>query len=306
MTPLRWRGRLLGAPADILLFADSHDLAESALASARDVVRRLDGVFNLLAASSVVSALNRRGVLADAPAELTEILALCRVLHRASDGAFDPSVQPLWQLYSAHFSQPGKPVAGPIAAARAVARAKVGFDHVHVDGTTVRFGRPGMALTLNGIAQGYVTDRVRDVLVNHGLPHALINLGETRALGSHPDGHAWRVGVARPDIPWQLLTTLSLADGEALATSAGAGTPFNDRGDCHHLFDPVTGISAHSWKSVTVRAPSAALADGLSTALAVAPPERASRILAHYPQATALMLSRNDTLESAGAHRADG
>ncbi|MGE0484133.1 MAG: FAD:protein FMN transferase [Gammaproteobacteria bacterium] len=287
---VHWRGRLLGAPADVVLHHDDRGAAEGALSALADEVARLDAVFSLHRADSALARLNRTGSLADAPAELGELLAICRELHAASEGAFDPSVQPLWDAYASHFAGPDADPAGPSAMQLAVARERVGLARVRSHGSHIEFTRPGVALTLNGIAQGYVTDRARALLAAHGMPHALVNLGEYAALGTRPDGGPWRVALAHPEMPWRVLGVAELAAGQALATSAGAGTAFDTARRHHHLIDPRSGRCSTAWRSVSVCAPNATLADGLSTALAVAPPVRAAAILARYPAASAYVL----------------
>ncbi|MCB1748855.1 MAG: FAD:protein FMN transferase, partial [Gammaproteobacteria bacterium] len=289
---LRWQGRLLGAPAEVTLYHPERARAAAALAALAAEVARLDVVFSLHRDDSALARLNRAGRLDAAPAALCELLATCAELHAASDGAFDPTVQPLWDLYAAHFAAADATADGPSAARLGAILARVGFDFVRRAQASVAFTRAGVALTLNGIAQGYVTDRARALLAAHGMPHALVNLGEYAALGPRPDGGPWRVAIAHPEVPWRMLGVVELRAGAALATSAGAGTAFDAARRYHHLLDPRTGRSSASWRSVSVCAPSATLADGLSTALAVAAPAQAEAILARYPAASALVLDQ--------------
>jgi thiamine biosynthesis lipoprotein len=127
-----------------------------------------------------------------------------------------------------------------------------------------------MALTLNGIAQGYITDKVGETLRARGFSHVLVSMGEQLALGPKWDGAAWRVGIADPAAPEKAIAEVPLAGG-ALATSAGYGTSFDRAGRISHILDPRTGRPAETWASISVIAPSATLADGLSTALSVSP-----------------------------------
>lgn len=296
--PLRWRGTVMGAPATITLYNPDQKRAEAGLQTVILEIKALEGVFSLFRAESALSRLNRLGALDDAPDALTQLLARCDELHEASAGAFDPTVQPLWTLYAEHFSRPDAALNGPSDAQITAALEHVGFARVVRDGRSVR--SRGTQLTLNGIAQGYLTDRARDILAAYGMPHALINLGEFRALGTRPDGMTWRLGISHPEVPWRTLAEVQLPAGAALATSASMGTPFDTAGRYHHLFDPRTGRCAHGWRSVTVQAPDATLADGLSTALAVAPQTDAARILAHYPGTGALLLGKDEKLYSMG------
>src|SRR3546814_9849588 len=75
---------------------------------------------------------------------------------RLTDGAFDPSVQPLWQLYAGHFLQPDADPAGPDADALCRTLARIGYRAIYADAARIQLQRPGMAITLNGIAQGYI------------------------------------------------------------------------------------------------------------------------------------------------------
>ena len=136
----------------------------------------------------------------------------------------------------------------------------------------------GMAVTLNGIAQGYITDRIAALLRRRGWSNVLINLGEIRALDGRPDGMPWTVALDRPISLQTDLPVLRVRDC-AVATSSGAGTMFDAAGRHHHLFDPWTGRSASACLQVTVVAPRATLADALSTALFVAPPAARSELL---------------------------
>ena len=143
-----------------------------------------------------------------------------------TDGAFDPTVQPLWQLYAEHFSSEKPDPDGPPAERLAEALAKVGRSVLRVSEERVALLRHGAAITLNGIAQGYATDRVVDVLRARGMSTTLVNMGEIRALGARADGTSWRVGLADPDKPGALTETVDLVD-RAVATTAGAGFRFD-------------------------------------------------------------------------------
>ena len=186
-------------------------------------------------------------------------------------------MQPLWQLYARHFAaRPGDPD-GPDSRALEAARGLVDYRAIDLGGE-VGYRQAGMAVTLNGIAQGYITDRVADLLRDAGFERVLVQLGETFA-GLPPEpGAPWRVGVPDPAEPGTLLATLELSE-LALATSSGLGTPFDAQGRHHHLFDPASGHSASRYRSVSVIAARATVADALSTALAILPPERAATCL---------------------------
>ena len=278
----RWSGIALGAAAEIVLHDPDSARAHRLIARCVAEIDRLEDVFSLYRPESAVSRLNRDGRLAAPPLELVALLAEARSYSERTEGAFDVTVQPLWRLYAAHFSRPGADPHGPAEADLALAHALVDYRAIEIAPAEVRLARPGMAITLNGIAQGYITDRVAALLQDAGMGDVLLDIGEVRALGRHPEGRPWRVGLRYAAEPETVARTLALAD-RAVATSAGIASPFDVSGRHHHLFDPSTGRSAPGAGQISVIAPRATVADALSTALAVSPPARAAAYAARFP-----------------------
>ena len=91
-----------------------------------------------------------------------------------------------------------------------------------------------MQMTLNGIAQGFITDHISNILKNAGYQHVLIELGETRAIGPHPELRPWSIGIKDAQQPAKLHEVAEL-DNQALATSGSYGSPFSKDGNFHHL-----------------------------------------------------------------------
>ncbi len=274
--PVTWNGTALGAAAAIRIHHASTAEAERLIRQALAEVRRLERIFSLYQADSALVELNARGVLAAPPAELVALLEECGTYWRLTGGAFDPTVQPLWQLFAGHFARPDADPAGPPAAAVDAVLARVGYQHLLVDADRIAFARRNMAVTLNGIAQGYITDRVVDLLKAGGIAQSLVDMGEVRALGWGPEGRPWSIGVADPAQPDLILRTVDVVD-QAVATSSGAALPFDAAGRFNHIFDPRTGFGAHAHRLVTVVMPSATAADALSTAFSILPAEAAAR-----------------------------
>ncbi len=289
----RWRGTALGAEASIALYHPDPEAARRMIADAVAEIRRLEGVFSLYRADSALSRLNRDGALDAPPMDLVELMAAAQGFAALTEGAFDPTVQPLWALYARHFARPNADPAGPDPASVKAARALVDWRALEVESARIAFARPGMAATLNGIAQGYITDRVADMLRARGMAHVLLDLGEIRALGDHPDGRPWTVGIEDPFDRARIARRLDIAD-RAVASSAGAGTAFEPSGRIHHLFDPRTGRSANHFAGVTVVAATATQADALSTALFVMPPARIAALRARLSGVRAILTRRAD------------
>lgn len=267
-SPVIWRGQALGAPVTLVLNHESRAEAERLLRRVVAEVSRLEDIFSLFREGSALAELNRTGVLAAPPCEIVELLALCRRFHWLAAGAFDPTIQPLWLLHARHFSRDGADPAGPSATDMRKALALVGFDRVHFDRNRVLLPQRGMALTLNGVAQGYVTDRIVALLRDAGVTSSLVDMGENRAIGANAQGAPWRIGLAQSEDANNPDMVLDITD-RAVATSAGAGFHFDSAGRFSHILDPRTGLTANRYARVSVVADDAVTADALSTAFSL-------------------------------------
>jgi thiamine biosynthesis lipoprotein len=271
MPSVRWRGSALGAEATLLIEQIDEARARRLIGHVLAEIDRLENIFSLHRANSALSVLNRSGRLVGPPQEMVDLLTEAAWIHRLSSGAFDPTVQPLWRLHADHFARPDAPVAGPTTAAVEALLPFTGFDKVSIEPAEVSLSGAGMALTLNGIAQGAIADRVADLLRNEGLAHVLIDLGEIVAIGTRPSGAPWSIELGRAPPKVQARGHLTLHD-RAVATSDPTATIFaHGQVLHHHLLDPRTGRSSADARAVTVVAPRATIADGLSTALALGP-----------------------------------
>lgn len=259
-----WRGTALGAAASIILGGTGRAAAVDTFAAVTAELQRLEDIFSLYRDGSAVSRLNRAGRLDAPPPELVAVLDLCDRMHDATGGAFDPSVQPLWLA----LAQTGHPD-----------RRAVGWAGVAFGPDRIAFARPGMALTLNGIAQGYVTDRITGLLRARGYGDVLVDMGEIAALGTR-HGTAWRTDVASPD--GQIVRRLGLVD-RALAVSAPTATSIGSSEG--HILDPRPGGSGPRHRLIAVSADSAAVADGLSTGCCLLAAGEARRAVARFDRA---------------------
>jgi thiamine biosynthesis lipoprotein len=221
---------------------------------------RLEDTFSLYREDSALCQLNRHGVLASPPSELSDLLVACNHYWEITGGVFDPTVQALWRCYTQSFSTKGE---APTTAEKEAALELVGWRQVRFDRDRVVLTRPGMGVTLNGIAQGYITDRVLERLRSSGIESCLVDMGEIRTLGERADGHPWSVAIE--DASGKTSSSLSVLN-KAVATSGGYGFRFDAGGTCNHLFDPATGGCAVPSRTITVVSESATAADGLSTA----------------------------------------
>ncbi|WP_232307979.1 FAD:protein FMN transferase [Sphingomonas hankookensis] len=264
-----WTGETMGTSWTVLA-ALPPPLAGAAGSLRHAIVARL---INLVAQTShwdPASALCRfnalpPGGVATLPDDLARVIDLSLRIAHASDGAFDPAIGRLVDLWG--YGPPG-PCPPPAAAAIDAARGVSGWQRLRFDPATARLRQPGgLALDLSGVAKGHAVDAVADLLAMQGVRHCLVEIGgELVGRGMRPDGDPWWVDLEDP--PGAAFAPLRLALHEmAVATSGNYR-----RGD--HSIDPRTGCPADTGVlSVSVIAPSAMLADALATAIAVAGPD---------------------------------
>ncbi len=262
----RWTGYALGGPVSMQLAGVAQADADPIFAMVEAELDRLEDIFSLYRDKSELSRLNRFGTLGDPSAELLHVLSACASLNAASDGQFDPTVQPLWLAIANEADD------NAIEAAKAV----VGWSNVGFDAHQVSLPKGG-ALTLNGIAQGAVTDRIAALLRGQGLRDVLVDMGEIAALGQGPNG-PWSIGVAKTD--GTLVHRLTASD-RAIATSVP--TAMEIGGTQGHILSPTGGTPLQAL--VSVSAPTAMIADGLSTALCLVDDAAGARIVAAFPDA---------------------
>lgn len=262
-----WRGTMLGAVATMKIYHHDRAEAERLISASYAEARRLERLFSLYLEESDLVRLNRTGVLVNPAPEFADLLEASLRYAELTDGRFDPTVQPLWELYASHFAKADPDPAGPDQASVKAALACVGYHRLSVSRDRIVVPK-GTAITLNGIAQGYITDKVVDLLRAHGIGHTLVDMGETRTVGARPDGEPWEVGIADPEFPERTQAVLPIVD-RAVSTSGAYGFQFDPTGRFNHLFDPVTGTCGHLYRSVTTVAETATAADALSTAFSL-------------------------------------
>lgn len=257
--------------------------AQQALAA----MLQIDRLMSLHRPDSQLSRLNRDGRLPQPDPHVLRVVEFSQALARLSDGAFDLTVQPLWELFSTAASGGRLPAAAEIAQAR----ARVGWRHLRADPGLIAFDRPGMRLTANGVAQGYAADVALAALRAAGIDDALIDAGEFGGAGRPQADRPWTIGIAHPRRPGTTIATVAL-DGRFVSTSGDYATRFTPDFRHHHVFDPRTGLSPPALSAVTVAATSGLQADGLSTALMVLGPREGERLRAGLAGCDALWIDK--------------
>lgn len=253
-----------GTTVSVTVLHENAALAQAAIDAALAQAVHIDRLMSIYDPASQVFILNDQGTLERPRAHLLAVLRQAERLSLLTRGAFDITVQPLWRA----FRQAADAGVLPTEPDRKKVRGQVGFKRVLMDDHKIRLVGKQTAITLNGMAQGYAADLALAAVRAHGIEHALLDTGEFATHGSNMAQQAWTLGIADPRDPTAMAAIVRL-DGRSLATSGDYASAFTADFAHHHIFDPATGDSPTELASVSVVAPSAVLADGLSTAFMV-------------------------------------
>lgn len=215
-------------------------------------------------------------------------------IHRLSDGAFDPTIGPLVDLWGFGPASAGRRIPARSRIAAALRRTGIRHIRTRTSPPAVAKRRAGIEIDLSGIAKGFGVDRLATFLDRQGIEHYLVEIGgELRARGHSAWGRPWRIGIEAPVAGRRAVQRIVGLDGGAIATSGNYRNFFDSDGIRYsHIIDPRTGDPVdHALASVTVIAPSTMQADALSTALMVMGSDEGLR-LARQEDLAALFIVR--------------
>lgn len=237
--------------------------SEEAVNKAVQEINRLDAMFSVGNADSDVTKLNENGS-GEVSEETAFIMNRAMQVSEKTNGAFDITIYPLMELWGFTTKNYRVPESSEIAEAL----KGVSYTNVSVNGQQVAL-TGGSSIDLGGIAKGYTSSRVIQIMKDCGIEHAIVNLGgNVQVLGTKTDGSDWRVAIQNPASENSYLGILSTTD-KAVITSGGYERYFEQDGQVyHHIIDTQTGYPSDSdLTSVTIVHSDGTTADALSTAL---------------------------------------
>ncbi len=235
--------------------------------------RRIDERFSNWREDSELARFNRQETTEwqSLSPEVIQLTRLAREIHDKTGGCYDPTVQPLSELWGFAREEQRVPAPGEIQAVL----AHIGMDKLEIDvaGNRLRKRDPALELSLDSIAQGYTIGAMAQLLEDRGIHNYLAEIGgEMKVKGHKANGGAWRVAVEKPKPltrEVQRILELQRQDGIAVMTSGTYRNYFEADGKTYsHIIDPRTGMPVnHQLLSTTVLHEDPTLADAWSTAL---------------------------------------
>lgn len=292
----------MGTYVSMTLIHTSRDKADEAVGLAFEEIDRLTGLMNRFDDGTAVGQLNREGFLKGIPPEVAEVVDRALTYYRLSHGTFDISVKPVVDLFREKLAR-GRNTPPTDTELKEVL-TRVGSDKIELNGRVIRFKQPGMGITLDGIAKGYIVDKASRILVDHNIENHLINAGgDIRTRGVRKDKRPWTVAIQDPQKKERYPDIIKMTNG-AIATSGDYEIYYDREKMFHHIIDPRTGLSPHTNTSVSVRATTAIEADALSTGVFIMTPTQGARFIEAIPKCECLLISREGTkFKSAGWKR---
>jgi thiamine biosynthesis lipoprotein len=283
-----------GTTVSIAAIHENPEVAAGAIGEALARTQAIDALMTVYRGESEVGRLNSLGALPHPDPHLVRVLEFSQKLSSLSEGTFDVTVQPLWKLRTRCKRLGRTPTPDEVAEARAL----VDWSAVEISSRRISLGRPGMSITLNGVAQGYAADLAVAALKERGVHDALVDTGEFGAEGERRPLRPWTIGIQHPREADAVLATVAM-DGRFLATSGDYATTFSEDFVHHHIFDPRTGDSPGGLSSVVVAAASGMEADALTKPVMVLEPSRARALLSRFPGAGAAWIDKGASIVGA-------
>ena len=259
----------------VMTFTVIHEEGEELIIDAEQEIRRLENLLSLTIEGSDVAKLNAAAgkEMIEMHEDTQALLLQGKKLGEKTENAFDIAISPVvkaWGFTEEEHSVPSQeklnallPLTNP--------------DDIILDSGKAYLQKEGMAVDLGGIAKGYASDKVADLLKGKGVSSAIFSLGgNVYGIGTKPDGEKWEVALANPLDVNDYCGIISV-ENQAVVTSGGYQRYFEENGKkYHHIIDPKTGYPAESGLlSVTIISESGTEADVLSTALYVMGLEKA-------------------------------
>ncbi len=212
-----------------------------------------------------------------------QILLLADSLYRMSNGSFDITIKPVFDLWQ--FSSANPQVPDSLLIKKTL--NNVGFDKIKFDDKYL-YKPNGMQLTFGALTKGFILDKARDYMKTLGLEKGYIDCHSSMTFYGNtllPE----IVGIQHPRKMNEVIATLQVKD-TSVGTSGDYQQFFEINGNrYHHILDAHTGYPVKNVYSVTVLNPSALLADGLSTTLFLMNPEKAIEMIKQIPQTDAII-----------------
>jgi thiamine biosynthesis lipoprotein len=205
------------------------------------------------------------------PPQVIDLLVIARKVYRDSNGCYDPTVGPLFNLWGFRKGTLHVPTQQEIDGVK----KEIGFDHVELDVARHRLRKtiPQLGIDMSSVGEGYSIWRLAQVLERHGIHNYILEFGGDMLVKGHkPGGEKWRIAIARPEpdvLEPQAIAVIENEHGVSMNTSGTYRRYFDKQGKTYsHILDPRTGRPVtHDLASATVFDTDPRVGDAWATAM---------------------------------------
>ena len=264
-----YTGQAMGTVVTVFLWTDDEAKASKAADDVFAEMKRLDGVMTTWTPDSEVSRVNsaagKQPVVVSG--ETFAVIERAVDVSRRSGGVFDITVGAFKGLWKFDQDMDGS-LPDPADVKKRL--ANIGWKHLKLDKKkkSVFLDKPGMSITLGGIAKGYAVDKCVELLHGKGFVNFMVQAGGDMYIAGKKGTEPWVVGIRDPRGPAESMFALAPIEDHSFSTSGDYERGFVKDGiRYHHILDPRTGQPAHASRSVTIRAKDAFTADAWSKVL---------------------------------------
>ena len=206
----------------------------------------------------------------DVGAEIVKLVRIAQTVSVATQGCYDLTMKPLFDLWGFRGVAPAMPDEAVIHKLQ----SRIGMAKLNIiDDSHLRKQQADLKVDLSSIAQGYSVGEISHVLEQLGITDYLVEIGgELQTRGYKPDQQPWRIALERPlpgDMHMQKRITMPKDTQMAVMTSGTYNHYFDFQGQRYsHILDARNGRPiAHDLVSVTVIHEDPTIADAWDTAL---------------------------------------
>lgn len=261
---------MLGSPYEVTVVAKDTLQGNAYIDMAIAETKRIENQISDWIPTTPISTINKNAGIKPVKVddEVFGLVERALKISQLTEGAFDISYASMDRIWK--FDGSMKEMPTPEAIKKSV--AKIGWKKVVLDPkeSTIFLKEEGMKLGLGGIGQGYIADKVKELLFSKGCTSGIINVsGDINAWGKQPDGKPWSVGIVNPMSKDKVFATFPLEDS-SVETSGSYEKYVTFNGKRYsHIIDPRTGYPATGIVSVSVFAKQTEVADALATGIFV-------------------------------------
>ncbi len=261
---------MLGSPFEVTAVANDTIKANEYIDLAVAEVKRIEYLISDWIPTTQISEINRNAGVkpVKVDTEVFELVERAIKISQITNGAFDISYASMDKIWKFDGSMKVMPTEEAIK--KSV--AKIGYKNIILNPKehTIFLKLEGMKLGLGGIGQGYIADKVKDLLFSKGCLSGIINVsGDINAWGKQPNGKPWTVGIVNPLNKNKIFATFPIEDS-AVETSGSYEKYVIFNGIRYsHIIDPRTGYPASGIVSVSVFAKKTEIADAMATGIFV-------------------------------------